>query len=85
MLSPGEFRVWLYKEVTDMRKASNGLSQFVVDTFESNLQDGDLYIVYKKAKDRVQILYWRYNGFCLLHKRLKNVNLNFILNLWKIF
>jgi transposase len=71
MILPGEFRVWLYKDVTDMRKAINGLSQIVVEHFETNLQDGDLYIFYNKARDRIKVLYWHYNGFCLLHKRLE--------------
>lgn len=54
-----------------MRKAINGLSQYVVENFDINPQNGDLFIFYNRKKDRIKILYWHFNGFCCLQKRLE--------------
>ena len=72
MLLPSDFKVWVYKEPTDMRKAINGLSQLVVEKWSDNPQSGALYVFYNRARDRIKVLYWHYNGFCLLHKRLES-------------
>lgn len=71
MFLPGQFKIWLSREPSDMRKAINGLSLLVVQNFNKNPQDGDLFIFYNRKKDRVKILYWHYNGFALFHKRLE--------------
>ncbi len=71
MILPHDFNVWLHKEPSDMRKAINGLSILVIEHFKSNLQTGDLFVFYNRKKDRVKILYWHYNGFCILQKRLE--------------
>lgn len=77
MLLPSDFKVWVYKESTDMRKAINGLSQLVVEQFSANPQSGALYVFHNRAKDKLKILYWHYNGFCLLHKRLESGRFKF--------
>lgn len=71
MLLPSDFKVWLSSEPTDMRKAINGLSNLVVSKLDSNPQNGELFIFYNRKRDLVKILYWHYNGFCLLAKRLE--------------
>lgn len=71
MLLPAEFKVWLSSKPTDMRKAINGLSNIVVDKFNTNPQTGELFIFYNRKKDLIKILYWHYNGFCLFNKRLE--------------
>lgn len=70
MLQPN-VNIWLNREPTDMRKSINGLSAIVVDNFNKALQTGDVFIFYNKNRDRIKILYWHYNGFCLLQKRLE--------------
>lgn len=70
MLFPDKFNIWLNREPTDMRKAIQGLSLLVVDNFKTSLQTGDMFIFYNKRKDKIKIIYWHYNGFCLLQKSL---------------
>lgn len=70
MILPSEFKVWMHSEPADMRKAINGLSALVVDNFNINLQSGDLFIFYNKNLDIIKVLYYHYNGFCVLHKKL---------------
>lgn len=71
MLFSKDIKVWVYKESSDMRKSINGLSQLVVDNFEENLQSGDVFVFYNKSIKTVKILFWHYNGFMLLQKKLE--------------
>ena len=70
MILPDNFRIWLNKDASDMRKAINGLSAIVIDKFTNELQSGDLFIFYNKSRNRIKILYYHYTGFCLLQKIL---------------
>ena len=71
MFLPEQFKIWLSCEHADMRKAIDGLSLLVVKCFKKNPQDGDLFIFYNRKRDRLKILYWHYNGFMLVQKRLE--------------
>ena len=71
MFLPTDFKVWLSHEPSDMRKAINGLSVLVAQNFSKNPQEGDLFVFYNRKRDLIKILYWHYNGFILLNKRLE--------------
>lgn len=64
-------QIRLHKKPTDMRKAIDGLSRVVIDELSVEPQNGDLFIFYNRKFDRVKVLFWQYNGFCLLQKRLE--------------
>lgn len=55
----------------DMRKAINGLVQWVSEELKRPVQSGDLFVFVGRSKDRIKILYWDRNGFVLYHKRLE--------------
>lgn len=71
MLWDKDVKIWLYCQITDMRKSYNGLSQLVLDELRRSPDSGELFIFFNRVKDKVKILYWHYNGFCLLQKRLE--------------
>ena len=71
MLWDKEAKIWLYHETVDMRKAVNGLSQIVAEQFQASPHSGDIFIFINHAKNRVKALFWSFNGFCLLYKRLE--------------
>lgn len=71
MLFDGNKKIWLYSKPVDMRKAITGLSAIVVDNITGNLTSGELFIFYNKSFNLAKILFWNYNGFCLLIKRLE--------------
>lgn len=71
MLWDKNVKVWLSTQHTDMRKAINGLSQLVVENFKLSPQNGDIFIFYNRDKKKSKVLFWHYNGFCLLYKRLE--------------
>ena len=54
-----------------MRKQINGLSALVQESFSSPALSGDLFIFCNKRRNRLKILYWQKNGFCLWLKRLE--------------
>jgi len=56
---------------TDMRKQINGLAIIVKEDLSLDPFEGHLYIFCNKLKNRLKILYWDKNGFCLWLKRLE--------------
>ena len=64
-------KVQLYKQPVDMRKSIDGLSVLVADSLSSDPCDGSIYVFYNKLFDKIKLLYWEKNGFCVLYKRLE--------------
>ena len=63
--------VYLCREVVDFRKGMNGLAALVEDTLQEDPFSEQLYVFCNRRRDRVRILYWERNGFCLWQKRLE--------------
>ncbi len=63
--------VHLATEPVDMRKSINGLSVLAADHLALNPLNGSLFVFYNKGRDKIKILYWDRNGFCLWYKRLE--------------
>lgn len=64
-------KIYLAKNHVDMRKSFNGLAQIIADVFEDNPLSGHMFVFLNKRQDKVKILYWDRNGFCLWQKRLE--------------
>lgn len=72
MLFNPEVIVWLYNQRVDMRKSINGLSIIVASNMLKNpTNQGELFLFCNKGGDKLKILYWQKNGFCLWYKRLE--------------
>ena len=67
----GRPEILLATEPVDMRKSINGLSVLVADQMECDPLNGSLFVFYNKARDKIKVLYWDRNGFCLWYKRLE--------------
>ena len=67
----GNLKIWLYSKPTDMRKSIDGLSIVVSEKLEQNPCGSDVFVFYNTAKDKLKILYYDKNGFCLWYKRLE--------------
>ena len=63
--------ILLCTAVTDMRKSINGLCLLVDESLSQNPGCGTLYVFCNRARDKLKLLYWDGNGFCLLYKRLE--------------
>ncbi len=68
---PQDTRIFIRPGATDMRKAINGLAGIVQNEFDMNPYDNSIFAFSNKRADRIKILYWDRNGFCLWHKRLE--------------
>lgn len=64
-------RIFIRPGRTDFRKSVNGLSLMVQETLGKNVLNGDLFVFCSRSRNRIKILYYDRNGFCLWYKRLE--------------
>ena len=64
-------KVYLKPGRTDFRKAVNGLSIIVEERMRHDPFSGNIFVFCNRRRDKVKILYWDRNGFCLWYKRLE--------------
>ena len=68
---PGLPKVYLCIEPVDFRKAILGLSLLVEQALELNPFESTLFVFTNRRRDKIKILYWEKNGFCLWYKSLQ--------------
>ncbi len=71
LMDPLNLEILLCTSPTDMRKAINGLCLIVSESFSQNPSCGSVYVFCNRARNKLKLLYWDGNGFCLLYKRLE--------------
>lgn len=64
-------RIYLHLGRIDFRKSINGLAMIVETGMKEKPLSGNLYVFCHRRRDRIKILYWDRNGFCLWYKRLE--------------
>ncbi|MOA58162.1 IS66 Orf2 like protein [compost metagenome] len=62
-------KVYLYPKPVDFRKSIDGLAALVELDIKVAVFDPVLFVFLNKPRNRVKILYWERNGFCLWLKR----------------
>lgn len=63
--------VYLYRQPVDFRKSINGLSVLVAKELGLDPFAASLYVFTNRHRNKLKILYWDRNGFCLWYKRLE--------------
>jgi len=63
--------VHLCRDIVDFRKGINGLAILVEHVLEHDPFSEQLFVFCNRKRDKVKILYWERNGFCLWQKRLE--------------
>ena len=58
-------KVYLYPKPVDFRKSIDGLAALVELDIKVAVFDPVLFVFLNKPRNRVKILYWERNGFCL--------------------
>lgn len=72
MMRPsGDVAVYLHRQPVDFRKAINGLSLIVQEELHLDPYGQALFVFINRARNRIKLLYWERNGFCLWQKRLE--------------
>ena len=69
-------KVFLYPKPVDFRKSIDGLAALVELDIKVAVFDPVLFVFLNKTRNRVKILYWERNGFCLWLKRLDSERFN---------
>lgn len=68
---PGNLKIYLYAQPTDMRRSFNRLAAMAFDAFGQEATDGSLYVFVNRRGDRIKILYWDRSGYALWYKQLQ--------------
>ncbi len=63
--------VYLCRDAVDFRKGINGLAVLVEETLQLDPFSEHLFVFCNRSRNRIKILYWERNGFCLWQKRLE--------------
>ncbi|MHC0055773.1 IS66 family insertion sequence element accessory protein TnpB [Actibacterium sp. D379-3] len=72
MIGPGTgVRVYLACAPTDMRKGIAGLAALAQDVLRQNPASGAVFAFRGRRGDRLKLLYWDGQGFCLYYKVLE--------------
>lgn len=66
-----DVEIYLHRAPVDFRKQINGLSALVEQELELDPFANVVYGFINRAKNRVKLLYWNKNGFCLFLKRIE--------------
>ena len=64
-------QIHLAIQPTDFRASFDSLAAITQTVLQRNHLSGHLFVFHNKKRDRIKILYWQYNGFCLWYKRLE--------------
>lgn len=70
MLNIGKIKIYLCTGSTDMRKGINGLSLLAQEVLSKNYHPSCMFIFRGKRADRIKLLWWDGQGFCLFYKCL---------------
>ena len=63
--------IYLHLEPVDFRKGIRTLSILVESVLCQKSMSGQLFVFRNRHRDKVKILYWERNGFCLWQKQLE--------------
>ena len=66
--------IYLVTDYTNMRKSIDGLMAIVRDTYELDPYSNSVFLFCGRRDDRIKVLHYEKDGFCLLYKRLEKGN-----------
>lgn len=70
MMLPASMRIFVCTEPQDMRRSFDGLALAVRQILGQDPQSGGLFVFVNKRKNRLKVLWWDKNGYCILYKRM---------------
>ncbi|MDQ3049350.1 MAG: IS66 family insertion sequence element accessory protein TnpB [Bacteroidota bacterium] len=65
------YRYFVYGSSCDMRKGFDGLSRLVRNEFKKDPLIGDVFIFISRTRNKLKLLHWQGDGFCIYSKRLE--------------
>lgn len=67
---PSSVRIFVCREPQDMRRSFDRLAQSAKEHLGEDPQSGALFCFVNKRGNRLKVLWFDRNGFCILYKRL---------------
>jgi transposase len=67
---PSHVRIFVCTERQDMRRSFDGLSKAVRERLALDPESGALFVFASKRGNRIKVLWFDVNGYCLLYKRM---------------
>jgi transposase len=67
---PTTVRIFVCTERQDMRRSFDGLALAVRERLALDPESGALFVFASKRGNRLKVLWFDHNGYCLLYKRL---------------
>lgn len=67
---PTQLRIFVCTERQDMRRSFDALALAVKETLDLDPQSGALFVFASKRSNRIKVLWFDRNGYCILYKRL---------------
>ncbi len=78
MLSwPPTVKIFLGADPTDMRKGFDSLAYLVESSMSLDPLSGHLFVFRSRRGDRIKVLWWDRDGYCLWYKRLEKGSFRF--------
>jgi len=72
MTNYSDVRIFLCTTPTDMHHSFDRLLGRTREIFEQDPLDGHLFLFVNRNRDRLKLLFWDQDGFCIFYKRLIN-------------
>lgn len=67
---PASVRIFVCTEAQDLRRSFDGLALAARERLGEDPQSGALFCFVNRRSNRLKVLWWDRNGYCLLYKRL---------------
>ena len=77
LVLPLDIKIFIAAGAVNMNKSIDGLSMLVQNVMGQDPFSRHLFVFRNKQRDRVKILYWDRNGFCVWYKRLERGKFQF--------
>lgn len=77
MLNFSPSKIYISSANIDMRKQIDGLASIVEQQFKLDAMTNMMFVFHNRHCDKVKILYWDNDGFCLLYKRIEKGKFHF--------
>ena len=77
MLNVKPKKIYIASANVDLRNGIDGLSSIVQQKFQLDPFSNAMFVFHNRSCDKIKILYWDSDGFCLLYKRIERGKFHF--------
>jgi len=81
-MMPKNTRIFVCNEPQDMRRSFDGLALATREVLGEDPQGGAMFCFVNKRRNRLKVIWWERNGYCLLCKRLHRAAFEFPAGQW---